>query len=559
MEESAFKSTFDEIRKLDGSEGPSRNIFEPRFQAREQALKLRDAVHNSFVASPSEVALLQLVKLQLLLGMNYFETEETAEGEKTLLQAYAGAVSRISGTLQDPLCQTALTLSDVLRDEHDVRNCDATTVELWMETLNTIGVFLSNRSSEPSAVQDARRVLHAAESVYHAFETNAEVKAGLESLMTSTVYFLAQAYGAAGNGEQSARYVHDTMVRQLQTGVEFDKQSWATNAVHLAAFYAGDGHYGCALHCLNSATAVMPDEPRSEETQGVVLWGTGKFWKTVLRDAAEVKEGHRPQVVATTQPAAAFSWWKDLPVAGIDGPCSFEVPRDYPAARDAFRHAIDALQAASQLYTFDSCCPDFIAIQQDIADCLKRLEVFEEDVERKAAMLRRRIALLEPFPDQLAFQAYATLVRQLWYDLGEYGVDLFDLRMNQRERKQGRPLSVRQLNFLNGKTVGFFENFVRTLKKPDGTIPVQVETELRVPVFRVKMRIARMIGKRLYKSPEAEYEGIQHTIDRYADVLAFVDANSLASNQDVATEVALARQMKELLPGKQRDLRRAFR
>uniref|UniRef100_A0A7S1QZ76 KIF-binding protein n=1 Tax=Neobodo designis TaxID=312471 RepID=A0A7S1QZ76_NEODS len=553
MEPTAFRQTFESIKQIDTKEGPSRNIFEPRFQAREQAVTLRDAVYNAFRENSSKSALMQLAKLLLFLGMNHFETEEVAEGELLLRRAFLAAKSCVTNELVDPTTVDPPTVREIVgAPDTDVSVADNESIEVWMEALNTIGVFLSNRSSDPTAVQDARRVLHAAEDVY--LSVNGKpVQNRLESMMTSTVYFLAQAYGAAGDGVKSARYVHDTMVRQLQTEVEFSKQSWATNAVHLAAYYAGEQHFGYALHCLECAEVVMPSEPASEETVGVVAWGFGKFWKTILREGARRKEEG-----CEMASAAGVPWWKDLPVPGVSPPTRVAVAVDFESARTVFQKAVRALQTAGQYYTYENCCPDFIAIQQDIADCYKQLSYFEPDVERKAAMLQRRIDGLERFPSELSFQAYATLVRQLWYDLGESAVDLFDLRLSQRERREGHPLSVRQLNYLCRQAMAFFQKFLDTLRDKSGQMPTVVDSDLRVPVFRVMMRLARMNGKIISKSAESEYEVVRHTIELYDSVLVFVENNKVASVSEVETEVSLARQMKELLPGKLRDLRRAF-
>lgn len=567
MDPEAFKATFGAIQSLDASEGPTRNIFEPRFQAREQAEKLRDAILNAQRAGPPTAeGQRQVTKVLLMLGTNHIETDEAAEGDRILRTAYALAADAVEGRYTaTELPKEIPSIGAILESNSTaVNTADARDVVLWIETLNAIGVYLSNRPDVAEAVQDARLILHKAEAAYQTAagaRRDAVAAAGLleelETLMTRTVFFLAQSYGAIGDPRSSSKYVHQTMVRQMKTKEEYRAKDWATNAVHLAGFYAGEGHFGCALHCLDAAKRIMPTKPADEETIGVVSWGLGKVWKAVLRAGATAKEENTsmPECAKAADVRAAVPWWENLPVDGLTDPVPVQVPRSFDEARDVFRNAVLALQDAAKYYTFDTCCPDHIAIHQDIADCYRRLVLFEPDVERQAAMLQRRVEATHPFPAQLSFQAYATLIRQLYYDLGEAENDLFELRLTQKEKNIGRPLTDRQLNFLCTKAMEYFRKFMDTVEK---YLEKPIEKELHTPVFRVLMRIARLEGKRIGKTPEEEYRIIGKAVDCYDVVLKFVDINKLEKHPELGMEIELARQMKALLPNKQRDVQKVF-
>jgi hypothetical protein len=540
-----FDEELQRIKELDRSEGPRSNVFEPRFEARTACDNLRQALTQRLLNVDADNFALQrqLCRVYLFLGVNHYETEEIREGEKLLCTAYALARNCVVHKSTTSPDQNP-TVREVLSDDVDFRGASLTNRSVWMEALNAIGVFLSSRSEVPEAVQDARRVLHKAEHVY---TSTTDRDAEMERLMTQTVFYLAQAYGALGDARTASRYVHETMVRQMRSKVEFSTKDWATNAIHLAGFYAGESRFSCAFHCLAAARMVMPTEPADEETLGVVAWGFGKVWKAVLREATHSSSDEPP-----------LTWWQDLPVPGLQSPGDCPIPRTFHDARAVFRNAVLELKEAAKYYTFDTCCPDYVGIHQDIAECYKLLAEFEPDVERRAAMLLRRIEAIEQFPLQLSFNAYATLIRQLYFDLGESATDLFDLRAKQKHDNAGKPLTNRQLNFLCKKALGFFNAFLATFNDANGSRPAKVDKELRVAVFRASMRVARLEGKRIGKSPEEEYAIIGVAIAAYDEVLKFVENNDLASNPEVQVEVNLAREMKALLPNKQRDLRRAF-
>jgi tetratricopeptide (TPR) repeat protein len=543
MEPAEFGRQLQAIKNLDASDGPSRNIFEPRFEARTKAETLAEEVEKSLSAN-HDTTRGQLARVKLFLGINHYETDEIREGERLLLEAYSLAKGCVSPGLKP---DAVATIENVLTEEVDIANAPTTALELFIEVLTSIGVFLSTRTEVSESTQDARRVLHVAEAAYLEAAKRGEPSAELEKLMTTTTFCLGQAYGALGNVRLASRYIHETMVRQLKSRLDYSPRDWATNAVHLAGFYAGQGRFPEAVHCIQAATATMPHSPADETTLGVVAWGEAKVFKALLRAAID----------GDAVPAKV-DWWQDLPVEGVSSPQPVSLPSTFSPARDVFRTSFLALRRAAQYYTFDTCCTDFVAIHQDMAELYKLLAHFEADPERKATMLLRRVECTAPFPEQLSFTAYATLIRQLWFDLGESASDLFDFRLEQRERGEGRPLSDRQLNFLNRKAHGYFTRFLDTFKDDKtGKRPRRVDNELQVPIFRAIMRIARLNGKRCAASPQIEHENISDTVATYEDALAFANNNGMHGSE-IGVELDLAQQMVKLLPTKQREVRRAF-
>ena len=388
----------------------------------------------------------------------------------------------------------------------------------------------------------------------------------MDDLGTQTIFFLAQAYGAQSNIEESSKYCHQTMIRQLLGKKEFSRKEWATNAVHLSGFYNTIGAYGVAMHCLLAARAMMPTENPSEETLGVVAWGFVKFAKGRLHHARSVKGEANEKAASVGVTVREFlqkcPWWQDFAVPGVPPPTDVGPICDFESAREMFKLGNKEAQEAAKWYTYESSCPDYIAIQQDVAALYGLLIHWESDFERVMAMHQRRIDALKSFSKELHFNSYTTLIRQLDYDVGEMWADVLDMRVKQYQdesRVLGKPWSSKRINEVQANAVACFEKFFKSCYEKDKEeLPKGLDKELYVPLFRVLQRLARLENRRIYKTPQEEYDAIGSTIVRYNALLKYVDTYNLGGHPDLQQEISMARELVTLLPAKQRDVHRVF-
>lgn len=604
METSTFDAAYDSICILNNTEGPSRNVFEPKFAARDQMAKLMETLRNVWRELPSLTCQAQFCRCLVFVGGNMIDTDEEKEGFSNLLLAYR----LVHSTVEQNLVNIAehkkeVDLKELLLEEHHPligADKDNTALRMefafeYLEVLNAICVHLANSDDTKFRLDDARKLLHRAEVAYVAWAswfaatsgeslvkledlhigddgklvqpastTPAEFQAmrlrhRMEGCHTTTIFLLSQVYGQKGDAPMASKYCYMTLCRQLQTKQEFSRKEWAKNAIILSAYFDSIRDFSKGLNCLRAGERLMPVEPADEDTAGVVAWGYARHYLNQLAYYASVASGEEALVTGASR---ADEWWcgfalqPQICLEQVNHVTSFD------GAREVFKEGNKWFQLALQYYVIDGCCTDHIKLLQDISQLYKYLIVFETDVDRRIAMHLRRVEKLEKLPDELNFQSYATLVRQLLFDVGDVYTDVLELRILQKkspEGKLGKPLSEAKLNQLTSHALSFFVRFCGTFKDlKSGKIPEVLDEDSRVPFFRCLMRIAHLQSKHWYKTPKEEYDGIAGSIERYNDALKFARANKLQSNNECAHEVRLAEEMVQLLPGKQRDVYRAF-
>ena len=370
----------------------------------------------------------------------------------------------------------------------------------------------------------------------------------MNRLHTNTLYYLAQVY-AALKDVRASKYCHLTLVHQLLSRSEFDKKTWALNAVQLSGYYSSLREYGRSLHCINAGKAMMPPEPKTEETIGTVHWAYGRFYLGRLRHYS-----NRPEFSPGVD--ALGTWWVSFPV-GVEDPKELPPVDSFDRAREEFKEANFHFNEALKYFVMDGCCTDHIQILRDISDAYKYLVLFEDDRERQAAMHQRRASILEKIPAELNPQAYLTLIRQLLYDIAEIRSDILDVRLKQRSSAQ-KGLSDKKCNELSLQTLNSFLAFLTSFNDPKTSLlPAKVDDELRVPIFRAMMRIAGLQTKGFFAKPKDEYEAIGRSLEWYDNVDKFAKSNVMPA-AEVGEEMTLVAQMRELLPGKQKNIFRSF-
>eukprot|EP00758_Cryptobia_borreli_P016616 Tbor_TRINITY_DN6122_c4_g3::TRINITY_DN6122_c4_g3_i1::g.22777::m.22777 len=611
MNRKQFDETYRSIRNLSAEEGPSRNIFEPKYQARSQMHELMKAIANvSKEDKKSEnttgllEAQVQLAKCHHFLGDNMLETEEEKDGFKQLYIAYTLILSSIDGQLRplpvkvrdektdkdDETTITLLGLEDILKIEKPYVN-ETTGYEYiveYLQILNSIGVHMSSGESS-QRIQDAKKVLVVAEMTYRAWDKyfmeknsgptidDLVIKDGgqldldtvpkekheiynlrlkMDCLYTSTLFFLAQAYTMI-DVPTASKYAHLTMVHQLKTKSEFKKKTWAVNALHLSGFYIENRDYARGMHCLEAGKAMMKactaskEAPDDDETTGQVIWAYGRFYLSRLR----YYESLFPNTAAAEEVKVDQfgSWFVPFP---LDLPpiVPMKPITTLEAAVAEFKCANKFFQEAMEKYfLMDGQCNDYILIRQDITNLYKYLASFEPDMNRKIAMHMRRIDQLLDIPDQLNEQAYLTTIRQLQFDIGDIYNDILDLRLKQKKAEPqgslGKPLSDNSFNRLNEKAVSWYTKFLKTYDAEKGA-------EVRVAVFRAKMRVCALVTKKFFKDAKEEYEAVGEAAKMYGDAVNYAKTNPLPS--ELSEEVELAKQMHEFLPSKQTSIMKAY-
>nr|CCC46969.1 conserved hypothetical protein [Trypanosoma vivax Y486] len=585
-----FARLYNDIVLLSNEEGPRQNILEPKFTARKQMLALRESLEKSYAEQMSLTALSQFCRCTIFIGTNMVETEEEQEGVLELCKAYTITLSGAREELvADIAAVEAHSLDSILKNEGPYVEASHgfSFATEFLRVHNALGYYLSNRDSA-LRINDAKQVLHVAEKGYTEWDAWFKSQSGgcemrelplstsgsldydlipatklqayvmryeMDTAFTSTLLFLAQIYTACQMTATASRYCHRTLYNQLLNKLEFSRKEWATNALRLSGFFAGYFDYGKALHCLRAGECIMPQENPTEETRGTVAWSFGRFYLHRLNHYADVRNGCAPRAPL---PDELECWWNDFPL-DIAPPEHLPAIVTFEDARACFKEANNWFTEALKYYVYDGCCTDHIELMRDRARLYEALIHFETDRERVISMHQRRAALLEQFPNELNFNAYPTLIRQLLFDLGAINEEIVELRIRQREegRDGEKPLKDKGMNALISATQKFYQRFCDTWKDPKtGKVPRVLEEESRTPYFRALMRMAQLQLKLSFKLPMEEYKNISSSLEMFDKAVDFVSANPMEAGVD--KEVALCREMVALLPVKQNDILRVY-
>ncbi|KAG5502949.1 hypothetical protein JKF63_04722 [Porcisia hertigi] len=591
-----FHAAFEAIVTLGASEGPASNIFEPKFEARRQMQQLRDAIVDIYVTEASSRALEQLCRCLAFLGTTMMEVEEEGEGYEEVRRAYqvmwwsvgaalpsADAVREVKAVEQDEVLNNT-SAACPLTASSEYRGCVG-----YMVVHNAIGLYLSKVD-----LGKAIMVLGRAEALYEEWASwwqdqpvhcdiadvplredgtlrTDEVATGrvvptllrfyMDRTYTATLFFMAQVHTRQQNAAAASQYCHLTMYYQLLNKQEFSRKSWATNALQLSGFYSSHLAYDMAFHCLIAGQTLMPATDDPEDSKGMVAWAFGRFYLHRLHHYGGLLTGRELENENDDVLAQLQRSWRDFP--GMP-PLQPQPPIvTFEEARACFREGMKWLQEAQACRPFESFCTEHIDIARDMVQLHAALQVFEPNRLRRIAMMQRQAHLLEGFPDQLSFNAYPIVVRQLLYDLGSIYEDQMRLRVEQRKQPSAdeKPLKDRAFNAVVSKTLGYYERFCETWRHPTTHhLPDVLDEDSRLPFFRALMRRAQVQLSYVHSSPKEEYDSIGVSCKAYNRAIDFYNQNPLSKELDaeVSKEVELAREMLKLLAVKQRELWTAF-
>eukprot|EP00753_Platysulcus_tardus_P000352 PLAT10358.1.p1 GENE.PLAT10358.1~~PLAT10358.1.p1 ORF type:complete len:827 (+),score=416.82 PLAT10358.1:55-2481(+) len=201
-------------------------------------------------------------RMHSVLASNYVDTQENYQAEQALSSALAHYFPATRGNVTQSTRVTA-----ELAEEHRAG---------LMNALMQSGILWGNRSQYSRALGFYRnalatfRLLRPGEPVDSvapfgdrsvvdvlAYELDdVQETQSLQSMLTRTLFCLAQVYAHLGRPRLSAKYCHLCLTRQLATGEGYDAAEWVQNAVNLSDYYRTTRAVRTADYCLRAAAAV---------------------------------------------------------------------------------------------------------------------------------------------------------------------------------------------------------------------------------------------------------------------------------------------------------------
>uniref|UniRef100_A0A665URZ0 KIF-binding protein n=1 Tax=Echeneis naucrates TaxID=173247 RepID=A0A665URZ0_ECHNA len=508
--------------------------------------------------------------VEYYLGINHVETEELSAGQEHLMN-----------------CIKQLEKCRVSSEN----------VSLFIHVRNQLGIIWAGRDETDTA----QGFLETAESIYQRYMkedgspptdmteyftteekllTHQERTKRFELAYTHTMYYLAQVYQNLGETERAATYCHSTLQRQLQLN-QFNPIEWALNAATLSQYYITKGRYLEGRHCLAAATVIsglageVPSESdhreqlRQKRAEIARCWI--KYCLNLLQDAKKLLEDtigeldtdcqeelkrarrHEEEEEEKGRKIALLFGSEDTfdSIASLEEKVQCLFPLDFTEARAVFLVGQNYVAQAKEYFQMDGYVTDHIEILQDHSSLFRALAFFEEDLERRCKMHKRRVDMLEPICNDLNSQYYLLIRRQLMFELAETYNEMLDLKLTLVNRQADTQSldnhTIKKFNHLCSASAKYFQMFLDSLCSPEGKLPEHLEEEVLRPALVARFRVARLQSRLISSIPPVQLDNLNKSLENYKYVVQYCEAHPEAAPA-VETELELSKEMVGLLP-----------
>ena len=464
----------------------------------------------------------------LELGMNYINTEEPSNGERSLetcLHRLEGVASKVK------------------------------TASVSIQAHNQLGVLWGNRSEQQKALE----YLLKAKAIYESHialpapitdtewilgvaEEDCKREKQMEANHTLTLFYLAQVYGNLKQTALSAQYCQTTLSRQLESG-EYDPVEWSLNCATLSQYHVTSEMWPQARHCLASSSRVLQNF-RVEKCGSSPSDSTGE--NTPIEDPAMAEK------VAQTESDISRCWIKyclalmlssinklqeaekdkdseeaSLPKSRAQGsrrknnvikPFCFEpletsdiessVPDElvctYSDARTVFLTCQKHINTAKSHFTLESFASEHSLIVQDHSQAYKLLAFFEASAELKCRMHKRRVDMLNTLLKELNPRFYLSEHKELLYEVAETLSEMADLKTVSGSESPNQHI-VDKINKLVRNAIGTYQQLLATYYEPDShRLPEKLDSSCVRSVLTCRLNIARLHSKLIAPSNDVQ-------------------------------------------------------
>ena len=512
-----------------------------------------------------------LAALESELGVNFVETEEVTTGE----EHFESSLNYLAGG--NPLSPFKVSLLIAIKCQ--------------------IGIIWSNRSDhnkslsyfkEAETLFEQYKATTGVAPVFHkdillteetsVAKTSQEREVEFENQHTLTLYYIAQSLNNLGERENSGKYCHITLQRQMETR-QYEPMDWAINCATLSQFYITKDMYNFARYCLACALMIgeealekfNPEDydesevKRAEEKVMKMEADIARCWAKYclnllisshqkrLNDSTQrenqVSSSGENQASAMTDDLKHLKF-KGLEVTSLEEQVLDKLAETYDEARSVFLCGQKWLQKAKDFYIFDGYVSDFVEINQDLSQLFKYLSFFDDSFERRCKMHKRRIDILNAPLLELNPKHFLQICRQLTFEIGETYSDMADLKkaIMEEDSSKVNADNIRKFNKLLLQGVKFYQGFIDSYKHMDKH-PEKYEDDAVRGVLLAYFYMARLHSK--YLTPERRVKG-EHMMkekDCYDTILNYCDNHSDMPNV-FEEELAISREMVALFPAK---------
>eukprot|EP00775_Hariotina_reticulata_P006308 gene6308-6543_t len=448
-------------------------------------------------------------------GIVLLETDLTSEGQQEIEKAlqYPWQDTADAWALQQ---QAHNALAALWCDRGDItvslQHLDAAT-ELHAKIATSLQQTTSDKDHGPPAVADSGECCWAAVLKY---------AADAEAQYATTLYYLAQVHGHAGNKESSAAYCAATLNKQLQQE-QWPHQEGSESAVNrlrpalqlLDEDVAANVHLGIAkLHLYR----LVASHQRYIE---------GKTLQYSYSQAADAPDCIRFDALPSL-PELSSLRWGDAALAA-----------DAISALALFKSSLPCFREALQYYKLDGWVTEHCNILFEMSNLYRCLAGFEADAHKRCVMHRQRSKLLQPLEGELSPQHYSGLSRSISLELGNIFREIADVKAacGRAPSKVASALAT---------AARHYQLFLDSFRGTDGQLPDKVEPDMEQHYLSGAFNLARILQGMPQGAGADCWAGRQRSVTLLDMIVKYVTENNVSSWQE---EAQLAMELSQLLAG----------
>lgn len=475
------------------------------------------------------------------------------------------------------------------------------TINVHIEILNQLGIMACNQSNFTESqefLEEAKNIyLHVKEedrkplTIADLFGTKEEVEKGkgaklLESNHTLTLYYLAQVFGFLEKLEDSARYCHMTLKRQLEYN-EYEHVDWALNAATLSQYYFPMNYLTQARHLLAASTFILnkyetdvvekitnPDErAEKEETLRYRMADIGRCWgkyglhilvtskeRLCTNDDDDDDGGADKPKEPPLSPVKKIDRFVGLDLAVYESQVTDEFCLTFDDAKLVMLNSLSWLNKAKEYFTQETEASQYAKILQDIASLYSYLAFFEEDDGNQCKLYKRSADQLEEIVELLNATYYQTICREAWYQLGLIYSNMLNVKLSQLDELQANdrptPHVLNKINNLCEKSIRNFKKFIESYKVPLDTLvlPEKMDADEMKPILYAFFHIGRLYYRIITPDKFAKLRNTTESHFYHSRFVACCQDERMQSH--FVEEQSVCKEMISLLPLKIEKLKR---
>eukprot|EP01029_Cantina_marsupialis_P002476 TRINITY_DN12302_c3_g1_i1.p1 TRINITY_DN12302_c3_g1~~TRINITY_DN12302_c3_g1_i1.p1 ORF type:complete len:623 (+),score=158.24 TRINITY_DN12302_c3_g1_i1:20-1888(+) len=519
-----FESVCKAYTELFQAESPVERPYDKKYEARKiieaYIVELDNEKSSLGDESTQEIDALR-GHCHMLLGINFYETEENSDGEKTLSKALGIFLN--DEVMLKHFADEMGDISGVPFNDNVYENpVDVTTI------LNQLGVIWSERGES----QRALNYLLFAEILYNKLSqvTESTLEDDYEEVYTLTLYYLTQVFAQKPETvEKSLQYCQWTLERQAYQG-EVDPIAWSVNSFNLTKYFIAHRKFMEVVLWLTASQQMLnahSDELKEmeegidgvhiteklRETRGHISNMNGKFYASLLEQASNkamnasynddeeriglADKEITAQVFTELVSPRFMDFSRFVQALNLDIGHLAEVYAELPTADQIIcerevaamllRRGLGHFMKALDSFALDEACSKHCKIQQHISS-LYKLYLFyepEENFNRRISVQKKRLTHLQNLVDELNPAHFLKLTQQLLYELGLIHFELVCLGLGKC-RETGKALKskdIKHLELSHKAAVRYFTSFMQSFipleeKDKNGSIDVTAKEEL---------------------------------------------------------------------------------